>query len=155
MGTQPVGVARAEQVTTEQPERLGAEIDHRVGVVGRADRGHLVSQPGDFERVHRPGIDGERVAHLAPNDEARITQRLAEPRDLRLHRVRARDHRVVGPQILDQALLGHHRPGRDGQPHEQLGRLPGRYGDELAVPADLDRPEHRNRDHLRRLDGPG
>ena len=107
----------------------------------------LAGQAENLDRVDCLGRNVERVAGSRPGDQRAVTERASEPRDLGLQRVAGDAHRLVRPEILDQPLGSHHDPGFEREPDEQLGRLAGPHGDCDAVAVQLDRAEHRDRDH--------
>ena len=55
--------------------------------------------------------------------------------------------RALLPEVVEQPVGAHRRPGRERQVHEQLRRLAAGDRDRLAVSPDLDRAQHQELEH--------
>ena len=100
------------------------------------------------ERVDLGRIDGELVAAVAADDHRRVTERAAQPGDLRLQGVALGVDGVVAPQVLDEPVGAHDEPASRARRTSSSDVLPAGNGDELTVAPDLDRAEHRDLQHV-------
>ena len=96
-------------------------------------------------RVHGGGLDREPVAVVAAGDHRRVAEAAPQSGHLLLERVAVR--RRAGPEVVEQPVGAHGRPGRERQVHEQLRRLASGDRDRLAVSPDLDRAQHQELEH--------
>ena len=110
-----------------------------------ADGETRVAQHG--ERVDSGRVDGERVSAVAADEQGWVTERPAQLGDLRLEGVPARTDGIAAPQVVDEPVGAHQDTGVEREAHQQLGGLPSRNRHELARASDLDRAEHRDREH--------
>ncbi len=102
----------------------------------------------EHRSVERTGSDAEHVARGGGDERTRFAcaERRSQPRDVHLKRVRGTGRQVVAPQLVDQALRGHHLVGAQQQ-HEQQGAEPSTaHRDGLPVATDVERTEDREFD---------
>ena len=91
------------------------------------------------------GLDREPVAVVAAGDHRRVAQAAAESGHLLLQRVAV--GRGAGPEIVEQPVGAHRRPGCERQVHQQFRRLAAGDRNRLAVSPDLDRAQHQELEH--------
>ena len=112
--------------------------------VGRGRRG-LLDEPSETNRVDAVRVDAQHVAGAVPGDDL-TSEQSAQGRDQCLQGVGRVARRIVAPQFVDQAVVGH-RPwslqGELGQQSLQL-HAGDRHGS--RADGDLDRAEQADRD---------
>ena len=143
----PLGVACGRDEVVGEPRqrrRTGGGRSAEVTPDQEPCRRDRVAAHG--ERVDALDVDVQAIALVAPDDDRRVAERPAQPRDLRLHGVAPRVERT-GPQVVDQPIGAHGGATLEGQAHEELGALTTRNGDRLPVAPDLERSEHRDLQH--------
>ena len=120
VGRGPVA-GRRQDVAAKAAERRRAQLGGGAVVAGPQglSRGRGVAhEPQRVDRVRR---DLQPVAALDCGDRRRVAERPAQPRDLRLQRVAPGRH--PGPQVVDQRVGAHRRPGVEREAYEQLRGL--------------------------------
>ena len=144
----PLAVAGVgEHVTVEHRQRRGAQGERRRGIATGSQPRRLAGQAEHVEGIDRSGLDVQHVPGPRPGDERSVAERPSQPRDLDLQRVAGHAHRILGPEVLDQPLRADHDARFEGEPDEQLGRLARPHRNRDAIAVQLDRTEHRDRDH--------
>jgi hypothetical protein len=96
-------------------------------------------------RVDGGGLDRESIAIVAASEQGRITEAAAQPGHLLLERVAV--GRGAGPEIVEQPVGAHGRPGCERQVHEQFRGLASGDRHRPAVSPDLDRAKYKKLDH--------
>ena len=136
---------RGQHVFAEERQRgrAGRSGGRVVAVVEQRRRRVDVAQHP--VRVHGGGLDREPVAVVAAGDHRRVAQAAAQSGHLLLERVAV--GRGAGPEIVEQPVGAHGRPGCERQVHQQLRRLASGDRDRLAVSPDLDRAQHQELEH--------
>ena len=124
---------------------------------GRASRVPLLErspplgqQPLEAVQVELAGLDVHEVAGRAREEDRVGAERLAQPRHVDLERVARRRRRVLGPQLLDQAVAGDDPVGLQQQDRQQRALLRAAEREPAPVRADLERTEDAEVDATRR-----
>jgi hypothetical protein len=129
------GAAPQRECVLERRERqLGATRRKRAPAVAEKT----------FEpvRVQAARIELELVPVRASNDGAAVGgERLAQPRDMRLHGLGGRGGRMVAPQLVDESIRGQRLVGMQHQQREQGALLAPAQRHRPAPGEDLQRPE--------------
>ena len=153
----PDQVQLLEPLDVDARERLELEIRERPAAPqalavpqhpGRASRVPLLErspplgqQPLEAVQVELAGLDVHEVAGRAREEDRVGAERLAQPRHVDLDGVARRRRRVLGPQLLDQAIAGDDPVGLQQQDRQQRALLRAAEREPVPVRADLERTE--------------
>ncbi len=106
-----------ERRPTPEPERLAQQP----GSGGGIGRGSLLDEPLEAADVELVAVEPQDVAGRARDEQRGAgAERLAQPRDARLQRRRARLGRLARPELLDQPVRRDDLVGVEEQEREQV-----------------------------------
>jgi hypothetical protein len=122
-----------------QPQCLAHDLARMRGVTRLERRSALLDQAFEADAVDTVGVDVEEVAGASGDDYR--AQHPAQLGYVVLEHARAGRGRASRPQVLDQAVAGHHLAVMDDQVDQQCPLLGAARRDRLAIVQHLHRPQ--------------
>ena len=132
-----------ERRAPPQPQRLAQDCARLVGLVCRERMTALRHQGLEPLRVELALPHAEAVAGRGRDDQVRIAERLAQPRDIDLHPLPRAGRCVLPPQHERQPLGAHRLVGVEDEHGQQRARLDAAERHRVVIGTHLERTEDR------------